>query len=108
MLVKNTLFDTLTNNTLTLTLDEQFTNLLSDHVHKSMLESLRMQYAELNLVINLDQPDAETLAQKESKAHKLYLDKIQQAFLNDEIVQQLEQTFNAKVDIKSIKEITRH
>jgi len=108
MLVRNTLFDTLANNTLTLTLDKQFTNLLSDQVHKSILGSLRVQYAELNLVINLDQLDAETLAQKESKAHKLHLDKIQQTFLNDEIVQQLEQTFNAKVDVKSIKEITRH
>ena len=108
MLVRNTLFDTLANNTLTLTLDKQFTNLLSDQVHKSILGSLRVQYAELNLVINLDQLDAETLAQKESKAHRLHLDKIQQTFLNDEIVQQLEQTFNAKVDVKSIKEITRH
>ena len=108
MLVKNTLFDTLANNTLTLTLDEQFTNLLSDHVHKSMLESLRVQYTDLNLVINLNQLDSETLAQKESKAHKAYLAKIQHEFLNDEVVQQLEQAFNAKVDVKSIKEITRH
>ena len=108
MLVKNTLFDTLANNTLTLTLDEQFTNLLSDHVRKSMLESLRVQYTDLNLVINLNQLDSETLAQKESKAHKIYLSKIQHEFLNDEVVQQLEQAFNAKVDVKSIKEITRH
>ncbi len=108
MLVKNTLFSTLANNTLTLTLDEQFTNLLSDHVHKSMLESLKDKYTDLNLVINIDQSTSETLAQKEARVHKAYLAKIQQEFLNDEVVQKLEQAFNTKVDVKSIKEITRH
>ena len=108
MLVKNTLFSTLANNTLTLTLDEQFTNLLSDHVHKSMLESLKDKYTDLNLVINIDQSSSETLAQKEARVHKAYLVKIQQEFLNDEVVQKLEQAFNTKVDVKSIKEITRH
>jgi hypothetical protein len=48
------------------------------------------------------------LAQKEAKAHDAYLARIQQEFLNDEVVQKLEQAFNAKVDVKSIKEITRH
>lgn len=108
MLIKNTLFSALANNTLTLTLDEKFTNLLSDQVHKTMLESLRKQYTDLNLVINIDQSTSETLAQKEARAHKAYLAKIQQEFLNDEVVQKLEQAFNTKVDVKSIKEITRH
>ena len=108
MLVKNTLFATLLDNTLTLTLDKQFTNLLSDHVHQSMLKSLRVKYTDLNLIINLNQPNSETLAQKEAKAHDAYLARIQQEFLNDEVVQKLEQAFNAKVDVKSIKEITRH
>ncbi|MBT3745120.1 MAG: DNA polymerase III subunit gamma/tau, partial [Candidatus Thioglobus sp.] len=108
MLVKNTLFATLLDNTLTLTLDKQFTNLLSDHVHQSMLKSLRVKYTDLNLIINLNQPTSETLAQKEAKAHDAYLARIQQEFLNDEVVQKLEQAFNAKVDVKSIKEITRH
>ena len=108
MLIKNTLFSALANNILTLTLDEKFSNLLSDQIHKTMLESLRKQYTDLNLVINIDRSTSETLAQKEAKVHKAYLAKIQQEFLNDEVVQKLEQAFNTKVDVKSIKEITRH
>jgi len=108
MLIKNTLFFALANNILTLTLDEQFTNLLSDKIHKTVLESLRKQYTDLNLVINIDRSTSETLSQKEVRIHKAYLAKIQQEFLNDEIVQKLEQAFNTKVDVKSIKEITRY
>ena len=108
MLIKNTLFSALANNTLTLTLDEKFSNLLSDQIHKTMLECLRKQYKDLNLVINIDRSTSETLAGKEARIHKAYLAKIQQEFLNDEVVQKLEQAFNTKVDVKSIKEITRH
>ncbi len=108
MLVKNTLFTSLENNTLTLTLDEQFANLLSDHVQKNILESLQTQHSGLTLVIELNKLTEQTLAQKETQAHNQYLATIQQEFLSDEIVQKLEQTFNAKVDINSIKEITKH
>ena len=108
ILVKNTLFSSLEGDTLTLLLDEQFTNLLSDHVHNSMLSSLRTVYVDLDLIINLDKPLTQTLAQKETQAHNEYLSKIQQEFLNDEVVQKLEQAFNAKVDVKSIREITKH
>ncbi|SMN16597.1 DNA polymerase III subunits gamma and tau [uncultured Candidatus Thioglobus sp.] len=108
MLVKNTLFSSLENNTLTLTLDEQFANLLSDHVQKNILESLRTQYPKLTLVIDLNTFTEQTLAQKETQAHNQYLATIQQEFLSDEIVQKLEKTFNAKVDINSIREITKH
>ncbi|MDC9726505.1 MAG: DNA polymerase III subunit gamma/tau [Candidatus Thioglobus sp.] len=108
MLVKNTLFTSFKNNTLTLTLDEQFANLLSDHVQKNILEILKTQYPNLTLVIELNKPTEQTLAQKETEAHNQYLATIQQEFLSDEIVQKLEQTFNAKVDINSIKEITKH
>jgi DNA polymerase III subunit gamma/tau len=108
MLVRNILFASFTNNTLTLTLDEQFANLLSEHVQRNILESLRTQYPNLTLVIDLNKLTEQTLAQKETQAHNQYLASIQQEFLNDEIVQKLEQTFNAKVDINSIKEITKH
>ncbi|MCH9749964.1 MAG: DNA polymerase III subunit gamma/tau, partial [Proteobacteria bacterium] len=108
MLVKNTLFTSFKKNTLTLTLDEQFANLLSDHIQKNILESLKAQYPDLALVIDLSKLTEQTLAQKETQAHNQYLATIQQEFLNDEIVQQLEQIFNAKVDINSIKEITKH
>jgi len=108
MLIKNTLFDSLNNSTITLTLDEQFANLLSDHVQKSILTTLRKTHPEINLIINLGQPISQTLAQKETQARDEHLAKIQQQFLNDAVVQKLEQTFNAKVNINSIKEITKH
>jgi DNA polymerase-3 subunit gamma/tau len=108
MLIKNTVFDSLANNTLTLTLDTQFANLLSEHVQKSILESLRATYTELTLVVNLDKPAEQTLAQKETQANNQYLATIQQEFLSDEIVQKLEKTFNARVDVNSIREITKH
>ncbi|CAC9538603.1 DNA polymerase III subunits gamma and tau (EC 2.7.7.7) [uncultured Gammaproteobacteria bacterium] len=108
MLVKNTLFNSFENNTLTLALDEQFANLLNDHVQKNILESLRSQYPNLTLIIDLNKLTEQTLAQKETQAHNQYLATIQQEFLNDEIVQKLEKTFNAKVDVNSIREITKH
>ncbi len=108
MLIKNTVFDSLINNTLTLTLDTQFANLLSEHVQKSILESLRVIYTELTLVVNLDKSAKQTLAQKETQAKNQYLATIQQEFLSDEIVQKLEKTFNARVDVNSIREITKH
>ncbi|WP_428087428.1 DNA polymerase III subunit gamma/tau [Candidatus Thioglobus sp.] len=108
ILVKNTVFNSFASNTLTLTLDEQFSNLLSAHVQKSMLACLKVNNPELTLVINLDKPSEQTLAQKQTQAHNQYLAGIQQEFLNDAIVQKLEQTFNAKVDVNSIREITNH
>ncbi len=108
MLIKNTLFENLDGSTITLTLDEQFTNLLSDHVQKSILTTLRKTYPDIDLVINLGSPKSQTLAQKETQARDEHLAKIQQQFLNDAVVQKLEQTFNAKVNINSIKEITKH
>ncbi|MDC1166031.1 DNA polymerase III subunit gamma/tau, partial [Candidatus Thioglobus sp.] len=66
------------------------------------------QYPSLTLAIDLNKLTEQTLAQKETQAHNQYLTNIQQEFLNNEIVQKLEQAFNAKVDINSIKEITKH
>lgn len=105
MLVKNTLFDSVNNTTLTLTLDNQFANLLSEHVQKSMLTTLRQKFSTLNLVINLGKSNAQTLAQKQTQAHDEKMTKIQTQFLNDKGVQKLEKTFNTKININSIKDI---
>jgi DNA polymerase-3 subunit gamma/tau len=107
MLIKNTLFNSFKNNILKITLDHKFSNLLSTHSQKNILENLTIQYPNLKLIIDIDKLTKPTLAQKETQAHQQYLTKIQQEFLNDEIVQKLEQTFNTKVDINSIKEITK-
>ncbi len=105
MLVENTLFDKINNTTLTLTLDDQFTNLLSNHVQKSMLTTLRKKFSTLNLVINLGKPNVQTLAQKKTQAHSKKITKMQTKFLNDEGVQKLEKIFDTKININSIKEI---
>ncbi len=105
ILVENTLFDNVSSTTLTLTLDNQFANLLSDHVQKSMLTTLRQKFSTLNLVINLGKPNAQTLAQKKTQVHNEKMKKIQEQFLNDRGVQKLERTFDTKININSIKEI---
>lgn len=104
-MVKNTLFDNLNNTTLTLTLDNQFANLLSEHVQKSMLKTLREKFSSLNLVINLGKSNTQTLAQKQTQAHDEKMVKIQTQFLNDKGVQKLEKTFDTKININSIEEI---
>ncbi len=105
VLIKNTMFDNINKSTLTLTLDEQFANLLSNHVQKSILTTLRKSFANLNLIIKIGKPKTQTLAQKEARIQNERTAKIQKQFLGDKIVQKLEQTFNTKVDIKSIKEV---
>lgn len=105
ILVKNTLFDNVNNTTLTLTLDNQFANLLSEHVQKSMLTTLRQKFSTLDLVINLGKPNTQTLSQKQTQAHGEKMVKIQTQFLNDEGVQKLEKTFDTKININSIEEI---
>ncbi len=66
VLIKNTIFDNINESTLTLMLDEQFANLLSNHVQKSILSTLRKSFANLNLIIKIGKPKTQTLAQKES------------------------------------------
>ncbi|BBB24177.1 DNA polymerase III subunit gamma/tau [Isorropodon fossajaponicum endosymbiont JTNG4] len=106
ILVKNTLFDNANNATLTLTLDSQFANLLSDQVQKSILTTLRQKFSTLSLVINLGKPNTQALAQKQTQAHNEKMVKIQTQFLNDKGVQKLEKTFDTKININSIKEIS--
>jgi len=105
MLVKNTLFESNNNSTLTLTLDEQFGNLLTDFAQQSIKKTIVEKFGEINLVINLAKPKSQTLAQKQTQAKNEKIAKMQEKFLSDPIVKKLEKTFNAKVDVNSIKEI---
>jgi len=45
------------------------------------------------------------LAQKETQANNEKMAAMQKTFMKDEGIQKLQQTFNAKVDLNSIKEI---
>ncbi len=105
MLLKNTLFTDFTNQVLTLILDEQYTNLLTSNVELEITNVLQHHFGELTLKINLAKPESQTLAQKQTQRSDEKKAKLQQDFLCDESVQKLQQTFNAKVDVNSIKEI---
>jgi len=105
MLLKNTLFDNADNQTLTLNLDEQFSSLLTDNIQRTIQTMLQENFADLTLKINLKKLTTQTLAQKETQANNKKIDIMQKTFMKDEGVQKLQETFNAKVDINSIKEI---
>ncbi|HIM95571.1 MAG TPA: DNA polymerase III subunit gamma/tau [Gammaproteobacteria bacterium] len=105
MLLKNTLFDNADNRTLTLNLDEQFSSLLSDNIQRSIQSVLQENFGGLALQINLKRLTTQTLAQKETQANNEKIATMQKNYMKDEGVQKLQETFNAKVDINSIKEI---
>jgi DNA polymerase-3 subunit gamma/tau len=105
MLLKNTLFDNTDNQTLTLNLDEQFSSLLTDNIQRSIQAVLQANFGRLALQINLKKLTTQTLAQKETQANNEKIAAMQKNFMKDEGVQKLQETFNAKVDLNSIKEI---
>ncbi|RUM83373.1 MAG: DNA polymerase III subunit gamma/tau, partial [Candidatus Thioglobus sp.] len=105
MLLKNTLFDNTDNQTLTLNLDEQFSSLLTDNIQRSIQTVLQANFGRLALQINLKKLTTQTLAQKETQANNEKIATMQKNFMKDEGVQKLQETFNAKVDLNSIKEI---
>lgn len=105
MLLKNTLFDSVDNQTLTLNLDGQFSSLLTDNIQRAILGVLQASFGEITLKINLNKLTKQTLAQKETQANNEKVAAMQKKFMKDDGVQKLQKTFNAKVDINSIKEI---
>ncbi|HCB54715.1 MAG TPA: DNA polymerase III subunit gamma/tau [Gammaproteobacteria bacterium] len=105
MLLKNTLLDSADNKTLILNLDEQFSNLLTDNIQRAIQTVLQENFGKFTLQINLTKLTTQTLAQKETQANNEKMAAMQKTFMKDEGVQKLQQTFNAKVDINSIKEI---
>ena len=105
MLLKNTLLDSADNQTLILNLDEQFSNLLTDNIQRAIQTVLQENFGKFTLQINLTKLTTQTLAQKETQANNEKMAAMQKTFMKDEGVQKLQQTFNAKVDINSIKEI---
>ena len=104
MLLKNTLFDRVENQTLILNLDEQFSSLLTQNIQYAIQAVLEKKFGQLSLQINVNTLNQQTLAQKETQANHEKNMKLQKAFLADEGVQKLQKIFNAKIDLKSIKE----
>ena len=104
MLLKNTLFDRIENQTLVLNLDKQFSSLLTDNIQQAIQSVLVNKFGQLAVQINVNTLNKQTLAQKETQANHEKNIRLQKIFLADEGVQKLQKIFNAKIDLKSIKE----
>lgn len=104
VIAKNTLFSDFNNQILTLILDKEYANLLTDNLQLEMSSVLQSHFGELTLKINLDKPKTQTLVQKQTQDNHKKKSSMQKAFLNDENVQKLQQTFDAKIDVDSIRE----
>jgi DNA polymerase-3 subunit gamma/tau len=102
-LVKNTLFASFKDEELTLTLDHQYNNLLTSRTQKSIEKTLFEHYDIMTLSIEIDQIDNQTLSQKEAIKKRQLKEETEQQFLNDEGVKVLQEAFNVKADVKSIK-----
>ena len=104
MLIKNTLFEQFDGKQLVLTLDQQFANLLSDFAQQSIAKTLSDALGDIGLEIRLAVPKTQTLAQKQTQAQQQRQQAIQERFLGDANLKQLERALNAKVDVRSIHE----
>ena len=102
-LVKNTLFVGLKDDELTLTLDQQYNNLLTKRIQKSIEKILFEHFDIMTLLIEIEQIEDQTLSQKETIKKQQLKEQTEQQFLNDEGVKVLQEAFNVKADVKSIK-----
>ncbi len=80
MLLKNTLFENTNQQTLTLSLDEQFSPLLTDNIQCTIQEILQTNFGDITLNINTSKLKAKTLAQKEIQAKNKKIDILQKTF----------------------------
>ena len=105
MLVKNTLFGSHGNDQLVLTLNKEFSNLLTKNVKKSIEKTLHKEFNEFTLEIESGNTNGSTLSQKEAIKEKQKRKQTQKQFLDDEGLKKIEEAFNTKVDLKSIKSL---
>jgi len=105
MLVKNTLFSSYENDKLVLTLNKEFSNLLTKNVKKSIEKTLHNEFNEFTLEIESGDTNGSTLSQKEAIKEKQKKEQTQKQFLDDEGLKKIEKAFNTKVDLKSIKSL---
>lgn len=101
------MFESIDAKTLTLSLDEQFSALLTKSIQRSISQVLQAKFGGITLKINLNKLTTKTLAQKETQANKKKMITLQKVFLADKGVQKLQQVFNTTIDINSIKEISK-
>ena len=105
MLVKNTLFSSHVSDKLVLTLNEEFNNLLTKNVQKSIEKTLLNEFKKITLEIESGNTNGSTLSQKEAIKEQQKRKQTEKQFLDDEGLKELEEAFNTKVDLKSIKSL---
>ena len=103
MLVKNTLFSSHVSDKLILTLNEEFNNLLTKNIQKSIEKTLLNEFNEITLEIESGNTNGNTLSQKEVIKEQEQRKLTEKQFLDDEGLKEIEEAFNTKVDLKSIK-----
>ena len=103
MLVKNTVFDSLKDQILSLTLSDDFINLLTQNTQSSIEKTLNEDYPGITLVINPGSTNGSSLSQKESVKSEEKRKQTESQFLNDDGLKELQEVFNSQVDVKSIK-----
>ena len=105
MLVKNTVFKSLIDQNLTLTLSEEFVNLHTTKTEGSIRNALHKIYPALEVMIEPGETNGSSLSQKESVKNKQIQKQTENQFLSDDGLQELQQVFKSQVDLKSIKSI---
>jgi len=105
MLVKNTVFSSHKRGQLALILNTEFRNLMTNNVKRSIEKTLKKELNEFTLEIESGNTNGNTLSQKEAIKEKQNNEKTQKQFLNDEGLKKIEEAFNTKVDLKSIKSL---
>ncbi len=105
MLVKNTVFKSLKDQTLVLTLSSDFLNLLTPKTEDSIRKGLHQQYPSTELVFEPGETNGDSLSQKESIEREQKRKETESQFLSDDGLKELQEVFNSKVDLNSIKSI---
>ena len=105
MLVKNTVFVSLKDQNLSLTLSDDFVNLLTQNTQSSIEKTLNKTYPGITLVIEPGQTNGSSLSQKESVKSEEKRKQTESQFLSDDGLKELQEVFNSQVDLKSIKSI---
>ena len=105
MLVKNTVFVTLKDQNLSLTLSDDFINLLTQNTQSSIEKTLNKTYPGITLMIEPGQTNGSSLSQKESVKSEEKRKQTENQFLSDDGLKELQEVFSSQVDLKSIKSI---
>lgn len=105
MLGKNTVFKSLENQTLVLTLSSDFLNLLTPKTEDSIRNGLHKEYPTVDLIFEPGETNGHSLSQKESDEREQKRKETESQFLSDDGLKELQEVFNSKVDLKSIKSI---